>query len=88
MLKSLHQVKEDIYQRLMASNSPIPTESVTDGQDDVVEVNDVKRRMFPEQPLTTEELQCLTEKDELNRQFAQTTEEDKQTSTDSQVAET
>ena len=35
---------------------------------DVTTISDLKRRMFPEQPLTSEEIQCLLERDYLRQE--------------------
>ncbi|XP_077991928.1 uncharacterized protein LOC144446095 [Glandiceps talaboti] len=70
IVRTLHDAKEDHLGRMLkestSTSSSINAASIASADDDEVKASAVRRRVFPEQPLTVEEMQCLLERDYLN----------------------
>nr|XP_002731458.1 PREDICTED: uncharacterized protein C15orf57-like [Saccoglossus kowalevskii] len=66
MLKILHNAKEDHLGHIINENASVQSYPTLAIDDDKVKTPSVKRKVFPEQPLTMEEVQCLLERDHLN----------------------
>ncbi|XP_070578620.1 coiled-coil domain-containing protein 32-like [Ptychodera flava] len=66
IVKTLHGAKEDHLNRIIKESTSLDTATISSTDEDEVKTGTLRRRVFPEQPLTVEEVQCLVERDYLN----------------------